>query len=1106
MKKETRFGLFLFFFAYFLSAAGVYGQRPAPVSNILLVDDFDQAFSANQLGGAYGLVAEGGQAQFQFIQPAVPYLANNSALKINYELTSSPGYAFLWMKLGKHKDTHEQTEYLNLNDFVFLSFKYKSPQDIHFKVEIHEDLDGDGRFNFASDRVSFVYTNGVKRFDLGGGWHKVLIPLKRFGGIKDWSKILEMVFVFEKDRVGKSGEVLLEDLLFIRKELKKASPAGADKVKNVQVAINDAPAVSHATLNGKNHITLSYEPAEGFEDIESVALELRANGNESWTPVVTEFNPGENQTDLVWETYTFSPPDQVALRIVASDFLGQNRILAGPFEELKIPALTDEKFLDLTQQKAFLYFLDNQHAESGLFYDTTGGGDLSIAVTGFGLTAFVIGVERGWMDREEAKRRTIRCLDSFLNKVEGHEGFYYHFVNAQTLKRAGTSEVSTVDTALLLTGALTAGEYFGGDVKKKAEEIYKRANWNYFLNKNENEEHYLQFHHGWTPEEQLADNYWDYYTEETLLLDLLGIGAPKHEVPAEVFYKFVRRKGQYKEGTPFIVTWHGGLFSYQYASAWYDYRNIVDREGVNWYENSKQATLANREFVIDHATEYKTYGPDSWGITSMRVPERYVMHYGPVPNGQNLAEHDGSIAPSGAGGSLMFTPYHSLRVLKYLYNHHPDVWGTYGFKDSLNVDRNWISPIYYGLGQGILLLSIENFRSGLVWQYFMKNKHVKKGLEKTKFKKQQIPSPLETYQKLKQETDSLEKKLAQSEKSGDWVVLAKQYAKLLESLQVDHVETARVYLVHGESYKKTALNYFDKALATALLEGHRLEILRQKMDIINGVMAFEERDALQDQIAQELKSGIKKGAYNLAWVLKWAEQLDEDTALKIRREFHSDLPPAARKVLYKAIEAKAAEAFKAGDFRKAALLTEEQIEFMEEEKDKTALVKFLQTTAKSFAEVQKFAESEKFYNRLMELATPQEVEAVQASFAKMLETKGDKERAIQEYQKLIKNFPASEHVPEALSRMANIHSSLGQREKAVELLQKIITGYSSTPHAEEANYLLGMIYYHNSQYAQAIKTWEGFLEQYPDSRRGQVVKDYLEKADRKEAEDAIATV
>ncbi len=220
-----------------------------------------------------------------------------------------------------------------------------------------------------------------------------------------------------------------------------------------------------------------------------------------------------------------------------------------------------------------------------------------------------------------------------------------------------------------------------------------------------------------------------------MLISLLAIGSPSHPVDPEAFYAWTRHIGSYDKGKPFIYSWHGALFSYQYANIWFDFRNIVDKKGVNWFENSTNATIANRQFCIDHQDEFKTYGPNTWGITSMDRPSVYTMHFGVPPLGSGEPQYDGTISPTGPAGSIVFTPYLSLSALKYMHSKYPKLWGKYGLRDSYDLDKNWYSRIYYGIGEAMYALPIENFRSEFIWKTFMKSEHIKEALKRAGFKK-----------------------------------------------------------------------------------------------------------------------------------------------------------------------------------------------------------------------------------------------------------------------------------------------------------------------------------------------------------------------------------
>jgi len=420
-------------------------------------------------------------------------------------------------------------------------------------------------------------------------------------------------------------------------------------------------------------------------------------------------------------------------RASLSRFAGKRYI-----EEVERPLLrdiTDDEFLDLVSRKAFYYFLDNQNEKSGLFEDTVNG-DASIAVTGFGLSALCIGAERGWAEKKDAGERALRCIRTLLNAntgegapaAEGKYGYFYHFLDIETGARSGNAELSTVDTALLICGALTAGEYFGGEVKKAADELYARVEWEKLYDAEKD-----LFYMGWKPDSGFLSYYWDYYTDEVMLISLLASGSPSHPVTPKSFYAWKREKGGYKDGPPFIYSWRGALFTYQYAHAWFDFRDKVDETGTDWWQNSVDATMAGVNFCADNSSKFKGFGADSWGITSYDTPSGYTMSQGFPPCGTGSADHDGTVSPSGPAGSIAFAPPESISAMKNFYGSYQRLWGPYGFKSSFNLDKDWFSQEYYGLESGITLLMIENYRSGLIWKHFMQSSGAQEALKRTGF-------------------------------------------------------------------------------------------------------------------------------------------------------------------------------------------------------------------------------------------------------------------------------------------------------------------------------------------------------------------------------------
>ena len=390
-------------------------------------------------------------------------------------------------------------------------------------------------------------------------------------------------------------------------------------------------------------------------------------------------------------------------------------------------------------KKSYNFFIkefnDNKNSTGyGLIRDKTLLADniASIASVGYGLAALIIGVKHKWISYNNAYDRANRTLDTFINNVEGKNGFYYHFVNMETGKREWNCEISIIDTAIFICGAITVGEYFGGQVKEKAEILYKKIDWEWYRNKDTN-----YFYMGYTPEKGFW-GHWDMYAEQ-LMLYVLGVSSPTFPVEKSIYDTFKKKKANYKNINDIIYTYCGTLFTYQYSHAWINFMNLIDPNGINWFENSIKATKANRQYCIDNKEKCKTYGENSWGLTACLGPKGYCS-FGAKPCDINLdTQNDGTITPCGAIGSIVFIPKESIRAMEYYYNTFPKLWGKYGFKDGYNLDCNkpWFAKEYIGIDKGIEILMIENYLNGTIWKYFMNNKYVKDGLEKLGFVKKE---------------------------------------------------------------------------------------------------------------------------------------------------------------------------------------------------------------------------------------------------------------------------------------------------------------------------------------------------------------------------------
>ena len=388
----------------------------------------------------------------------------------------------------------------------------------------------------------------------------------------------------------------------------------------------------------------------------------------------------------------------------------------------------DAEFLDMVEKQSFQYFVECSNSTNGLVLDKASNSTApdfkyapaSIAAVGFGLAALTAGAERGWISKGAAQEQVRTTLKFFSEKMESKRGFFYHFVDMETGKRVWDCELSSIDTALFLAGALTAAQYFENpEIKNLAKKLYERTDWKWMANGSQ----FLAM--GWTPEKQFLPHTWSDYNE-SMAMYILAMGSPTFPLAADSWAAIRRTRGKYKE---YELILSPPLFTHQFSHAFIDFRNKRDAF-ADYFKNSVQATLANRQFCIDSAESFKTYGRDSWGLTASIGPDGYKA-YGAPPG---PALHDGTVAPSAAAASIVFTPEYSISAMKHWYSRYRDgLWGRYGFADSFNLDRNFFAPDAFGINQGPTVLMIENYRSGLIWKLFMSRPEVQKGMSEAGF-------------------------------------------------------------------------------------------------------------------------------------------------------------------------------------------------------------------------------------------------------------------------------------------------------------------------------------------------------------------------------------
>ena len=397
-------------------------------------------------------------------------------------------------------------------------------------------------------------------------------------------------------------------------------------------------------------------------------------------------------------------------------------------------------FLEYIQQTSFDYFWYEANPTNGLIKDrSTKASPASVASVGFGLTAIGIGVDRGFITRAEGRDRTLTTIKTFWNGTQGpdptgiigYKGWFYHFLDMNSATRDGNTELSSIDTGLLLAGMLYSKQYFNGidssetQIRALTDSIIARVDWNWMRNSG------LSLTMGWYPGTGFIGSRWIGYNE-AMILYIIGIGATVNPLSSSSWNEWTTGyQWTYSSrlGDSFVN--FPPLFGHQYSHCWVDFRNVADTfmkgKGITYFENSRRATLDQRLYCIENIKRFVGYNPNMWGITASDVPTGYNAR------GTDMND-DGTLNPTAPGGSLPFTPEFSIPALRNMYDtHRTKIWTGYGFTDAFNETVNWWGRDVLGIDQGPIIIMAENYRTGNVWKLFMKEKIIIDGLQKAGF-------------------------------------------------------------------------------------------------------------------------------------------------------------------------------------------------------------------------------------------------------------------------------------------------------------------------------------------------------------------------------------
>jgi hypothetical protein len=418
--------------------------------------------------------------------------------------------------------------------------------------------------------------------------------------------------------------------------------------------------------------------------------------------------------------------------------------------------MLDDELVDRLQRGAFNYFVEQTNPSNGLVADTSrDGAPASIAVVGMGLSVLAVASERGWLARQDAAARALVTLRFFESSpqgpdpvVTGYRGFYYHFLDRVSGQRTWQCELSPIDTALLVAGVLTVGAYFSADtadereIRALAQELYGRVDWDWARNGQ------AALAQGWVPESGFYHYGWEGYSEASLLY-VLALASPTHPVP-DTSYTTWSETYQWEHIYGSDLLYAGPLFIHQFSQAWIDFRRIQDafmrEKGSDYFENTRRAIDVQRDYARRDPKQCG-YSADCWGLSAGDGPaggtklacgrERLFLGYS--ARGVPFGPDDGTICPAAALASLPFAPTHALSAVRHFFEIYPEWMDTWRLPSGFNRiaagpdPRGWVSEGFFGLDQGLVVLMIENHRSGLLWRLMRECAPVRTGLQRAGF-------------------------------------------------------------------------------------------------------------------------------------------------------------------------------------------------------------------------------------------------------------------------------------------------------------------------------------------------------------------------------------
>ena len=596
----------------------------------------------------------------------------------------------------------------------------------------------------ANENFSAPLPLGKYAGDLAASrWTEIQIPLKQFltASLHEFHANRLIRVVFNQNMADATAhELLLDELRVDNAQVEPSPPA--------------LPVPDGVRARGyERHVDISWQAVTSPNLARYVIY--RSKDDVNFTPVGTQ-EPGIARfTDFLG-----SPGETRYYKVAAADRNYHQSELSNS-ARAATRVLGDAELLTMLQEACFRYYWEGAHPQSGTTLENIPGDDRIVATgaTGFGIMALVVGVDRGFITREQGVERLAKILD-FLERAPRYHGAWSHFMDgdsAKTLSVFGMFDDGgdLVETSFLMEGLLAARQYFRANngaerqLYSRITHLWETVEWDFYRQTPDSD--YLYWH--WSPDWSWFINHRLIGFNETMITYLLAVASPTHSVPASLYYSGWASRSetaqhyragwsgddaakQYYNGHTYegikldVGVGSGGpLFFTHYSFMGFDSRGIHDRF-TDYFVNNQNLARINRRYCMRNRSQYPGYGPDSWGLTASDGPDGYLAH------APDRADDDGTMTPTGALASFPYTREASMMALKHFYRDLGDrLWGVYGPRDAFNLQKNWFSPIYMGLNQAPIVVMVENYRTGLVWRLFMSNSEIRPALERIGFQK-----------------------------------------------------------------------------------------------------------------------------------------------------------------------------------------------------------------------------------------------------------------------------------------------------------------------------------------------------------------------------------